>query len=114
MLGSVCRVPMNPIEAFLFNSHNSPLLDHCKTSALEGVRNELNFVDLNDCVGPFWFNIYPGEVPSGTWELYNKNHSLARDLYLVILMIHWGVTLENEGKVFKKVYLIKCLHGAMY
>lgn len=30
-----------------------------------------------------------------TWELYNKNNSLARDLYLVTLMIHWGVMLEN-------------------
>lgn len=30
-----------------------------------------------------------------TWELYNKNNSLARDLYLVTLMIHWGIMLEN-------------------
>lgn len=36
-----------------------------------------------------------------TWELYNKNNSLARDLYLVTLMIHWGVPLQNEGKILK-------------
>lgn len=38
-----------------------------------------------------------------TWELYNKNNSLARDLYLVTLMIHWGVILENEGKFLKRL-----------
>jgi len=37
-----------------------------------------------------------------TWELYNKNNSLARDLYLVTLMIHWGVILENEAKFLKR------------
>lgn len=37
--------------------------------------------------------------PSGTWELYYKNNCLARDFYLVKLMIHWGLMLENEGKI---------------
>lgn len=45
----------------------------------------------------------PERFATRTWELYNKNNSLARDLYLVTLMIHWGVMLENEGKFFKRL-----------